>query len=283
MRTKEQMFSLILETAQADERVRVVGMNGSRANPHARKDGYQDYDIVYVVTEMASFLADHGWVDVFGPRVIMQMPEAMTVFPPSLGGWFTYLMQFEDGNRIDLMLVPLEDLQKYLHNDHMLVILLDKDNRVRIRPEASEVDYYVKQPQAIAFEERCNEFWWLTPYVAKGLCRKQLVYAAQHANILRDQLLVMLEWLAGLRGGGEVNPGSAGKYLERYLAPEEWQALLQTYRFTNEAEGWDTLFLMMRLFESSAREVAQGNVLVYPGFAEKTEAYVKNLYETRPK
>jgi hypothetical protein len=37
----------------------------------------------------------------------MQKPEGMAMFPPTLGDWFAYLMTFEDGNRIDLKLVPI--------------------------------------------------------------------------------------------------------------------------------------------------------------------------------
>ena len=71
-RSEQEMMEAILSTAREDERVRAVGLNGSRANPRARRDDFQDYDIVYLVTDMESFLANPGWVDVFGPRIIMQ-------------------------------------------------------------------------------------------------------------------------------------------------------------------------------------------------------------------
>ena len=49
MRSERQMYDLILGFAKTDERVRGVILNGSRANPNAPRDKYQDYDIVYVV------------------------------------------------------------------------------------------------------------------------------------------------------------------------------------------------------------------------------------------
>lgn len=55
MRTEQEMFDLLLTTAQYDERIRAVYLNGSRANPHVAKDMFQDFDMVYVVTETASF------------------------------------------------------------------------------------------------------------------------------------------------------------------------------------------------------------------------------------
>ena len=66
MRTKEQMMDLILGIAKNDDRVRAVYMNGSRTNPNAPEDLFQDYDIVYVVEETASFIADRTWPERFG-------------------------------------------------------------------------------------------------------------------------------------------------------------------------------------------------------------------------
>jgi aminoglycoside 6-adenylyltransferase len=45
MRTEQEMFDLILNIAKKDERIRAVFMNGSRTNPNAVKDIFQDYDI----------------------------------------------------------------------------------------------------------------------------------------------------------------------------------------------------------------------------------------------
>lgn len=43
-------------SANNDERIRAVYMNGLRANPNVSKDIYQDYDVVFMVTETESFL-----------------------------------------------------------------------------------------------------------------------------------------------------------------------------------------------------------------------------------
>ena len=51
-RTEQEMMELILKVASEDKRVRSVWMNGSRANPNAPQDQYQDFDIVYAVTDM---------------------------------------------------------------------------------------------------------------------------------------------------------------------------------------------------------------------------------------
>jgi len=108
MRSEQQMMDLILETAKNDDRVRAVIMGGSRANPNAPKDFFQDYDIIYVVKNLDSFTANHSWVSIFGEMMIMQLPKCMGMPADVDDGSFTYLMQFTDGNRIDLNLVPFD-------------------------------------------------------------------------------------------------------------------------------------------------------------------------------
>ena len=56
MRSEEEMMHLILQVAKDDERVRAVYLNGSRTNHNAPKDRFQDYDVVYVVTDTKPFM-----------------------------------------------------------------------------------------------------------------------------------------------------------------------------------------------------------------------------------
>ena len=76
MRSEQEMMDLILGVAKADGRIRAAYLNGSRANPRVAKDPYRDYDVVYVVEETASFLADKGWISVFGEPAIVQEPDS---------------------------------------------------------------------------------------------------------------------------------------------------------------------------------------------------------------
>ena len=71
MRTEKEMYDLILDIARNDERIRAVYLNGSRTNPNAPKDIFQDYDVVYVVTEMFPFIKDKDWIKCFGETLYM--------------------------------------------------------------------------------------------------------------------------------------------------------------------------------------------------------------------
>ena len=52
----------------------------------------------------------------------MQKPEDMELFPPEEKG-FSYLMLFDDYNKIDLTLLPLEELDNYLKGDKLIKVI----------------------------------------------------------------------------------------------------------------------------------------------------------------
>ena len=130
MRSEKEMIDLILDTARKDERIRAVYMNGSRTNPNAPKDLFQDYDIVYVVRETLPFIKDITWIDRFGERLYMQLPEQTGLllgYEADLANCYGWLMQFTDGNRIDLHVQSIPYAQQAIRTDRLCKILLDKD------------------------------------------------------------------------------------------------------------------------------------------------------------
>src|SRR5215813_13265845 len=278
MRSAQEMLGRIVTTAASDDRVRAVIMNGSRANPNARRDIFQDFDIVYLVTDVDSFKHDQQWINRFGELMILQMPDAMGEPPPINDGRFAYLMQFTDGNRIDLTLFPIAKFSER-KKDSLSVLLLDKDNVVGPLPAPSERDYLSPQPSAKAFFDCCNEFWWVCPYVAKGLWREELVYAKYALDhVVRDQLRKMLTWYVGVKTQFLRNPGNYGKHFQRYLEPELWTMLEKTYADADYDHTWEALFTMCELFRVVSKQVATHFGFEYPqGDDEKVSAHLSHV------
>lgn len=277
MRSEDEMFDLILNFARREEGIRLVFINGSRANPKVKPDSFRDFDIVFLVRAMADFLGNDDWLEVFGKRLIMQKPETMQLFPPEGGKAFPYLMLFEDGNRIDLQIRPLEELDNYLASDSLCVLLLDKDGLVKTMPESSERDYLLAQPTKKHFEDSCNEFWWLSSYVAKALLRRQLPYANAHLNLMRDELMRQLSWQAGFRGGFNFNIGKDYKYLEEHISTEDWQSLLISWRNDSFENSWLALFEICHLFEKVSAQNAKSDGYALPDYAQKLLPYLESL------
>lgn len=264
MRSERETLDLILNIAKQDDNIRAVIMNGSRVNPNAPKDPFQDFDIVYFVREVEPYKRDLAFIQPLGELMILQTPEDMVDPPAENDGHYTYLMQFLDGNRIDLSLYPLESIPARTA-DTLTVVLLDKDHLIPELPPPSDRDYLPKPPTAKSFDDCCNEFWWVNPYAAKGLWRNELTYAKHVLDVYtREQLMKMLVWYVGVQTDFQRSPGKMGKYLKQYLAPDMWELLERTYADSQPEHIWESLFAMGSLFRQAARCVADHFGFHYP-------------------
>ena len=282
MRTEKEMYDLILGFAKKDERVRAVYMNGSRANPNAPKDIFQDFDIVYVVEEIEPFLSDEKWIDVFGELIIKQEPcklDKLLGLDVDFSKSYNYLMQFIDGNRIDLTLQTKQSMLNEYFDDKMTVPLLDKDNCLPEIPKSTDEDYWVKKPTKDKFYCVCNEFWWVAPYSAKGLWRKEILFAIDMMNgYSRKELMTMLSWYVGINTNFSLSIGKHNKYLDKYLPVDMWERLLKTHDTRDYESTWNSLITMCELFEEVANIVATKLGYEYNSDeAGKSFEYIKHI------
>ncbi|BCJ93669.1 aminoglycoside 6-adenylyltransferase [Anaerocolumna cellulosilytica] len=264
MRTEQEMLHLIVNTAMQDDRVLAVLMGGSRTNPNVPKDIFQDYDITYVVKETKSYIEDKGWIDQFGERLYMQYPEENSYYPSDVTNCYGWLIQFTDGNRLDLGVCTLSNVLDGIKEDRLCKILLDKDNCLPKLPEATDMDYWVKKPTEKQFLDSCNEFWWCLNNVAKGLWREEIPYVMDMLNNpVRPQLIRILGWNIGFNTDYSVSIGKSGKYMYRWLEQDQWDKFLQTYSSGAVKEIWKSVFIMCDLLDMVAKEVANNNGFQY--------------------
>ncbi len=280
MRTEQEMVNLILDIAKNDERIRAVIMNGSRTNPNAIKDIFQDYDIVYVARETKSFRDQKNWIDQFGERLYMQYPEESSYYPNDVENCYGWLIQFTDGNRLDLHVSTLAYVLKEIEEDRLCRILLDKDKCLPKMPEETDEDYWVKKPTERQFFDTCNEYWWSLNNVAKGLWREEIPYVMDMINYcVRPQLIRLLEWKIGFKTNFTVSAGKSGKYMYRWLEKEEWNTFLKTYPSGNIKDIWRSVFIMCDLFNDIANEVSCNMSIIYnEAEANNSLKFLKDVY-----
>lgn len=278
MRTEKEIYATILDIAQNDNRIKAVYMNGSRTNPNAPKDIFQDYDIVYVVDETGSFIEDKKWIHQFGEIMYMQCPDDNPFDASDRENRYAWLVQFADGNRIDLTVQTIEYAQKHIADDKLCRILLDKEKVLPAIEEASDKDYLVKRPTQEEFSSCCNEFWWCSNNIAKGLWREEITYVQDMTNfVVRKQLEIMLSWKVGIATDFSVSVGKSAKYMNRWLEKEIYQRYLSTY-FTADIEAaWKAVFIMCDLFAEIAKKVAADLEYYYNN--EEAEMARKYLYD----
>lgn len=275
MRTEKEIYDLVLNFAFQDERIRIVTLEGSRANVNIPKDNLQDYDITFFVIDMGEFLKSDDWLSVFGNRIMMQKPEDMELFPPEEKG-FSYIMLFDDGVKIDLTLLPVSMLEEYLTRDKLVKIMLDKDNMIKTEIVPTDEDYYIKCPTERKFDDCCNEFWNVATYVSKGLLRGEILFAIDHMNeVLRHELLRMISWYVGTEKGFNFSLGKNYKFLDKHISKELWDNLLNTYSMSSYEEMWKSFDLCLCLFKKISKKVADSLGYNYPDYDENVTKYLE--------
>jgi len=251
------MLERILSTAKEDDRIRAVILEGSRTNPNAPKDIFQDFDVVYVVGETDSFRQDKGWIDRFGQRLYMQYPEEHPVYPSDKERSYGWLIQFADGNRLDLHVSTPSWVLENDGKDSLFQVLLDKDDLFLGRKPADDSAHWVQKPDQALFSAECNEFWWCLNNLCKGLWREELSYAQWvMSDLLRPQLLKLLSWKAGMDHDFHISVGKCGKYLPNFLEKPLWEGYLSTFCRAEKGEMWAAGETLCVLFHQTAQQVA---------------------------
>ena len=284
MRSSEEIKRLIIDVARKDDRIRTVLLNGSRANSKILPDKYQDFDIVYVVDDVESFISDKTWTNLFGDKLIWQLPGEMVVgqkIPEK--GPRSLLMLFEDGNRIDLTLLSKKEINMNYETDSLTMVWLDKDNLFPDIGLPNDSDYLVREPTEKEFLDTCNEFWWVCTYVAKGLVRNEIIYSKEMLEtVVRPMFMNVIAWNIGIETNFSVSVGKGGKFMKKFLAPDLYKKILKTYSDHTLENNWKSLFLMMHEFGQLARTVAVSLKFNYVMTEEKNvTAYVEQLYANK--
>src|SRR5919206_1785 len=112
--------------------IRAVILTSSRAIPHAALDLFSDYDVILVLRSIQPLFVDRSWLEVFGPVLAVYRDPLIDD-----GGQqrSAYVVQYENGLKIDFNLWPVELLQRVTRNEHLPAefdagykILVDKDH-----------------------------------------------------------------------------------------------------------------------------------------------------------
>ena len=271
MRTETEMLSLLIKIAK-NLKVKAVALSGSRTDTKAPKDEFQDYDVVYVVDDFDNLTSDLSWLDYFGKRIIEQ--EVV------LDHRRLYLMLFEDGNRIDLTLCPKEHIKEWVDSEAGFTVLEDPEHL--FEPYSQNLERYWTSPATETnFVKSCNEFWWVSAYVVKGICRKQVIYATDHLyGICQQEFLKILAWQVA-SDRGKVDIGKNYKYLFNYLPAEQKKEFSNLLDFSSLDKITQSLFATMEFFHREAQYLAKKLGFDYDmEVAEKMIEYAKERLET---
>jgi len=247
MKTDQEMLDLILQIAKKLP-IDAVALSGSRTSKKIQTDEFQDYDVVYIVDDLDYLTSDLSWLTQFGERIIEQ--------EVTLGHRRLYLMLFEDGNRIDLTLCPKDHIQEWVESEADFTVLEDTKGLFETYSPSPE-RYWITPATETDFEKSCNEFWWVSAYVVKGICRNQVIYATDHLyGICQQELLKVLAWQVA-SDRGKVDIGKNYKYLFNYLPAEKKKEFSNLLDFSSLDKIIQYLLATMQIFHQEAQSLSQ--------------------------
>lgn len=291
MRTEKEIYNKIINIAKSNDLVKAVFINGSRVNPKVEKDILRDYDIVYVVDEIKSFIEDINWLKDFGEIAIIQDPNANDIALVNIEldiiNQYNWLILFKDHSRIDISIITKELAMKEVINDSLTVILLDKDNILPDIAKSSDKDYHIKNPTKEQYNACVNNFWWCLQNVTKGLGRNQIPYAMKMYNVVvKDMLDNMVDWYIGSNYNFSVSVGKWGKYYSKLLDPDIYLLYEKTYSNCAIENIWESIDNACILFNRIAIELAnclsysynyseESSILEYMNFVRKTNDIIE--------
>lgn len=278
----------------AEVRVRAMLLTSTRAVPAgaavaAAADVFSDYDVVLALTDVRPFHARRDWLETFGPLLALYRDPLEGEPGLETSG---YVVQYENGLKIDFTLWPVEVLRRTAANPQLPAeydagyrVLLDKDGLTAGMKAPTYQGYIPLKPTRAEFEESVEVFFVDSIYVAKYLWRDDLV-AAKHVLenfAMQEHIRPMLEWRIEIDHGWAVKPGPYGRGLKRWLRPDLFHRLEQTYTGPGIEESWQALFAALELMRCVGCEVAEALGYAYPeALHERALAYIHKVKALPP-
>ena len=273
--TEDQVIQQLVHWAERQQLVCAVILTSSRAIPHAHTDAYSDYDVILVLREIKSFYDDRSWLETFGS--VLALYRDPLIIDRGIER-SAYVTQYETGLKIDFSLWPVELLERIASEPELppefdagYQVLLDKTHLTEGLHPPTYSSYIPKPPTDAQYQTTLEEFFLDTTYVAKYLWRDDLI-AAKHIldhSLKHEYLLRMLEWRIEIDHEWSVKPGPYGRGLKRWLRPDLWADLEDTYTGADLDSNWSALFRTIELMRRVSIEVGHRLGYAYPDSLER--------------
>lgn len=101
------MIERLIEWGEDQPLVRAMVLTSSRAIPNAPRDLFSDYDVILALRDIHPFFADRTWLEAFGPVLALYRDPLQPYEGHTTSG---YVVQYENGLKLDLTLWPVEIL-----------------------------------------------------------------------------------------------------------------------------------------------------------------------------
>lgn len=242
--------------------IKLVTMNGSRVNHKIISDPYQDYDVVFFVEDIDSFVYEPEY---FGEVLIYQNNR--------YGDDKIMMTQYTSGLRIDLQIRNISGPDRYLKEDSLThVIYNETDRQINIIP--NDTMHRLLNPTAESFKNSVNEIYWVSLYVVKALRRNQINYATYlMTTIILEELSLMLGYNINIKHDKEINYGLNYKYLGHYLE----EGAEYYYSLYTRPVSYEVVLEVLDWYQVLVENVALVYGFEMPKYHNRIVAYIKQV------
>jgi aminoglycoside 6-adenylyltransferase len=266
--------------AQANDDVRAAFVVGSQARADHPADEWADLDIILFARNVERYQNATDWLAAFAPVWIALAGRTVAGDPERL-------VLFEGGAQVDFVFHSsdvLSQVPQMLASGNIpdtirrgARVLLDKDGALTQMPAPSRPPA-PQPPDAVAFREALDNFWFLAVYSARQLRRGELWLFQNSSGGMQWRLLQMTEWRARAVHGGEYDTWHGGKFIAEWAGADVYADLRRTFAHLDRQDSWQALQARLEVFHRLAQDVATQYGLPYPTeLAAQIGAYVAGL------
>jgi aminoglycoside 6-adenylyltransferase len=270
LRFNDRILERLVNWGEQEILVRAMLLTSSRAIPHAHTDAFSDYDVILALRSIQPFYVDRTWLETFGS--VLALYRDPIILDRGLER-SAYVTQYENGLKIDFSLWPIELLKQIAREPRLpnefdagYQVLLDKDNLTEGLRPPTYASYIPTPPSEAEYQDKIESFFLDTTYVAKCLWRDDLI-AAKHIldhSLKQEHLLPMCEWRIEIDHDWSLKLGPYGRGLKKWLRPDLWSELKETYTGAELESNWSALFQSIHLMRRIASEVGEALGYSYP-------------------
>ncbi|MEO1768939.1 aminoglycoside 6-adenylyltransferase [Enterococcus sp. 665A] len=229
---------------------------GSRARKEYPADQWSDLDILLYTDQPEYYLEAADFVSSFG--TIWSSFSTKT-----LGNDAERLILFEGGYQVDLVVKTAVEFERYITEGKVpwlfkrgtQIIVDNTGTAAKLLPEKTVLPE--KQPLNQQNFDQVNQmFWFVTMYIAKQLLRKENWSAKVREMEYKMILLQVIEWYEQSLHGLEYDTWHGGRFLEKWVEPDLYQAIAGTYGNFELASLWQALIESMELFTQLTQAIS---------------------------
>lgn len=190
---------------------------------------------------------------------------------------YTYLVQYEDGNRLDLQIMDMSLLKNYLIEDSLTKIILDKKELIESEIIPNSRDYYLIKPSQVEIENSVKEFYWQFNNVLKANLRGQFLYSQEILNLVRNELCLLISWNIGFEYGFERNLSKANNKILDFIDMEDARLLKESYDTSSEQKIFSALRTLKNLEIKYLKELDKLSIYTMDDLLNLSDVPVKYL------